>query len=93
MNFGEKKINESVFYKNKKPFKIDDIDVDKISYGTKKSIKYFISYNDNDVIRPLCIMIPQMIGYLKCFDSNKIMSFNVTDKKAVRKLYQSMGKS
>ena len=34
-----------------------------------------------------------MIGYLKCFDSNKIMSFNVTDKKAVRKLYQSMGKS
>ena len=47
---------------------IDDIDVNKIliskkeSYGTKNSFKYFIGYNDNDVIRPLCIRLPQMTG-------------------------------
>ena len=29
MNFGDKKINKSSFYKNKKLFKIDDIDAGK----------------------------------------------------------------
>ena len=28
----------------------------------KNSLQYFIGYNDDDVIRPLCIKIPQMIG-------------------------------
>ena len=28
------------------------------------SIKYFIGYSDDDVIRPLCIKLPQMIGYV-----------------------------
>ena len=52
------------FYKNKKVTKIDDIDINKIlvckeePYGTKNSFKYFIGYNDNDVIRPLCIKLP-----------------------------------
>ena len=31
-------------------------------YGTNKSIKYFIGCNDDDVIRPLCIKLPQLIG-------------------------------
>ena len=41
INFEDKKINKSNFYKNKKIFKIDDIDINKIlaskkeSYGTK----------------------------------------------------------
>ena len=66
INFDDKKINKSNFYKNKKLFKIDDIDVNKIlvskkePYGTKKSIKSLIGYDDN-VIRPLCIKLPQMI--------------------------------
>ena len=40
----------------KKVAKIDDVDVNKIlvskeePYGTKNSPKYFIKYNDNDVI-------------------------------------------
>ena len=55
--------------KNKKAFKIDDVDVNKISvskkepYDTKNALKYFIGYNDNDVIRPLCSRLPQMTGY------------------------------
>ena len=61
---------KKVTYKNKKLTKIDDIDANKILvskeelYGTKNSFKYFIGYNDNedDVIRPLCIKLPQMTG-------------------------------
>ena len=58
-NFNDKKIKTSDFYKDKKITKIEDIDANKIlvskkeAYGTKNSFKYFIGYNDNDVIRPL----------------------------------------
>ena len=34
-----------------------------------------------------------MVGYVKCFDSNKTMSFKVIDKKTVKKVHQNMGKS
>ena len=77
----DKKINKSNFYKNKKLFSIHDLDVNKIlvsekeSYVAKHALKYFIGYNDDDVIRPLRIKLPQMIGYVKHFDSNKTMSF------------------
>ena len=47
---------------------IDDIDADNIlvsrkePYVINKAIKCFIGYNDDDVIRPLCIILPQMIS-------------------------------
>ena len=53
---------------------IDDVDVIKIlvskkePYGTKNALKYFIGYNDNDAIRPLCVRLPQMI--VKKFNEN-----------------------
>ena len=92
--FNDKNINKNNFYKNKRLFKIDEIDVNKIkrSYSTKKSLRYFIGYND-DVIRPLCVKLPQMIGYVKHFDNNKIMSFKVTDDKLFKKYTKNMEKS
>ena len=71
INFDNKKIKRSNFYKNKKINDIGDIDVNNIlvskkePYGTKNSLKYFIGYNDNDIIRPLCIRLPQMTGYAR----------------------------
>ena len=49
------------------------------------SIKYFTGYDDDVVNRPLWIMLPQMIGYVKCFGSNKTISFKVSDKKNCQK--------
>ena len=57
----------------------------KESYGARNSLKYFIGYNDDDVIRPLCIKLSQMIGYVKYFNSNKTMSFKVGDNKLLKK--------
>ena len=57
----DKNINKSNFYKNKKLFSIFDIEVDKIliskkePYSKKRSFKYFLGYNDDGVIRHLCI--------------------------------------
>ena len=86
ITFDDEKINKSNVYRNKKEFIIDDIDVNKIliskkePHGKKSSLKYFIEYSDNDVIRPLSIKLPQMIGYVKHFDSNMTMSLKVIDK-------------
>ena len=98
INFDNKNIKKSYFYKNKKLFKIEDIDINKIfvskkeSYGTKNAIKYFIGYIDNNEIKPICIRLPQMIGYVKYFDDNKVMSFKVTDKKLLNKYNKKWGK-
>ena len=76
INFDDKKIKRSEFYKNKKVTRIDDIDVNKIlvskkePYGTENSFKYFVEYNDNDVIRPLRVRLPQITGYARRFDEN-----------------------
>ena len=84
--FDDQNINKSNFYESKILFNIDEIDVNKMlvskkePYGKKSSFKHFIRYNDGDVIRSLCIKLSQMIGHIKCFDSNKTMSFKVIGK-------------
>ena len=60
INFDNKNIKKSDFHnKNKKIFNINDIDANKVlvskkeQYGKYISFKYFIRYNDHDVIRAL----------------------------------------
>ena len=90
VNFDHKKIKKSELYKNKKVTEIDKIAVNKIlvskeePYGTKNSFKYFIGYNDN-VIRAICIKLPQMTGYVKKFKYNLTMSFKISDKELLKK--------
>ena len=90
ISFDDKKIKKSDFCKNKKIFQIDDIDVNKIlvskkePYGKKNALKYFIGYNDNDVIRPLCLRLPQMTGYAKKFNENVTMSFRANNKQLLK---------
>ena len=71
---------------------MSDIDANEIViskevvYGTKNSLKYFIGYIDEDnVIRPLLLKLPQMIGYLKKFDDSMTMSLKVDDSKLSKK--------
>ena len=69
---------------------IDDVDLTKIlvpkkeSYVTKNVLEYFIGYNDNDVIRPLCVRLPQMTGYAKKFNENATMSFRANNKQFLK---------
>ena len=92
VNFGEQKMLKGNFWKSKNVIKIDDIDVNKVlvskeePYGSKKF--YFIRYNDNDVIRPLCVKLPQMVEYVKSFESNTTMFFRITDKQLLKKYDQ-----
>ena len=88
--FNDKKVQKSEFYENKKVFQIDDADINKIlvskrePYGTKNALKYFIGYNYNDVIRPLCVRLLQMTGYAKKFNENVTMCFRVNNKQLLK---------
>ena len=90
INFDDKKFRKSTFYKNKRIYSTDNIDVNNIlvskkePYGNKFSVKYFIGYNDNDIIRPLCVKLPQMTGYCRKFDENATMSFVVKNKQLLK---------
>ena len=85
INFDDKKIRKSEFYKNKKVFQNDDVDVNKILvskkelYDTKNALRYFIGYNDNDVIR-----LQEMTGYARKFNENTTMSFRVNNKQLLK---------
>ena len=84
INFDDK-IKKSEFYKNKKVFQINDTDVNKIlvskkePYGTQNAFKYFIGYDDNDFIRPLCVRLSQMTDYARKFDESATMSFRANN--------------
>ena len=95
INFDVKKNKKSDFYKKiKKIFNIDDIDVNKIlvfkkePYGKNNSLIDFIGYNDNDVVRPICLKLSKMTGYINEFNENKntiIVSLRVNDEQPFKK--------
>ena len=71
INFDDKKLRKSTFYKKKTINNIEDIDVNNIlvskkePYGNKNSLKDFTGYNDNDIIRPLCVKYNFEVVFLK----------------------------
>ena len=51
-----------------------------------KGFKYFIGCKDDNIIRPLCIIIPQMSGYIKYFDNGgKNKTFMIEDDSVLAK--------
>ena len=82
----QKKFKKATFIKTKTKNNIEDNDANNIlfskkePYGIKNSFKYFIGYNDNDIMRPLCIKLPEMTRYVRKFNENSTTSFRVKDK-------------
>ena len=45
-----------------------------------KVFKYFIGYLKDEIMKPLCINLPQMSGYIKYFENgSKNVSFFIKD--------------
>ena len=87
IKFGDKEVNEKEFYSSKQAISLDSVDLDKIVVSSKWKIsettcKYLCGYLNNDTIQPLCVILPQMNGYIKYFDNGgKNMSFATDDEK------------
>ena len=95
IKFGETEVNKKDFYLSKSAILLDDVDVSKIIVSNKWKInditsKFFIGYISNNNIKPLCIILPQMSGFIKYFEDNsKNMSF-VTDDANVYEKYSEV---
>ena len=77
-------LNKKKFHRSKEPIDLLSVDLDQIVVSDKfkhnnEGFKYFIGYQDG-IVRPLCIILPQMSGYIKYFENgSKNMSFLIKD--------------
>lgn len=64
-------VKKCVIYNSKCPADIDEVDikniVTKVSDG-RKGFKFFISNKNDDKVKPLCIILPKISGYVECLD-------------------------
>ena len=86
IKFGDVNVDKKEFYSSKHILFLNDVDLDKIVVSGKWKIndttcKYYVGYNSSELIRPLCVIMPQMTGYVKYFDDGgKNMSFASDDE-------------
>ena len=50
---------------------LDSVITDKITdkFRHSEGFKYFIGYQEDEIVKPLCIILPQMNGYIKYFEN------------------------
>ena len=85
MKFNNIILNKKEFHKPKESVDLLSVDTDQIVVSHKFKLsddvfKYFIGYREGEIVKPLCIILPQMSGYIKCFENvSKNMSFLIKD--------------
>ena len=68
---------------------VDQIVVSDKFKHNNEGFKYFISYLEGEIVKPLCIILPQMSGYIIYFENGgKNMSFLIKDDKVLEKYEQ-----
>ena len=91
IKFGDKEVDKKTFYSSKEAILLDSVDLSKIVVSSKWKLndttyKYFCGYLNNDVIKPLSVILPQMNGCVKYFDDGrKNVSFVTDDEKVYEK--------
>ena len=63
-------LSKKKIHKSKEPIDLLSVDLDQIVVSYKfthngKGFKYFIGYQKGEIVKPLCIILPQMSGYIK----------------------------
>ena len=74
LKFNNIKLNKKEFHKSKEPVDLLSVDLDQIVVSNKfkhndKGFKHFIGYLKGEIIKPLCIILPQMSRYIKHFEN------------------------
>ena len=81
LKFNNITLNKKEFHKSKEPIGLLSVNVYQIVTSDKfkhnnEGFKYFIGYLEGGIVKPLCIILPQMSGYIKYFENgSKNMSF------------------
>ena len=74
ITFGDKEVDKKKLYSSKEAILLDSVDLSKIVVSSRCKLndttyKYFCGYLNNHVIKPLCVILPQMSRYIKYFDN------------------------
>ena len=91
LRFNNIKFNKKEFHKSKQVIDLNLINVDQIVVSDRfrhndEGFKYFIGYQEDGIVKPLCIILPQMNGYIKYFENGgKNMSFMIKDNNVLNK--------
>ena len=86
LKFNNIKLDKKEFHKSKEPIDLFSVVLDQIVVSDRfkhndEGFKYFIGYQKGEIIKPLCIILPQMNGCIKYFENGgKNMSFMINDK-------------
>ena len=85
--FNDVEVSKKDFYDAKKAIPLNLVDINNIIISNRvknnnETSKYFTSFmRDIDVISPLCVVLPQMRGYIKYFENGgKNLSFKIEDE-------------
>ena len=68
------RVYKKQFHKSKQPIDLMSVKVDQIVVSDKfkhgdEGFKYFIGYQEGEIVKSLCIILPQMSGYIKYFET------------------------
>ena len=86
LKFNNIRLNKKEFHKSKQPVDLMSVNVDQILVSNRfkhnsERFKYFIGYHKGKIVKPLCIILHQMSGYIKYFEKwGKNMSFLIKDE-------------
>ena len=84
LKFNNIRLNKKEFHKSKEPIELMSVIIDQIVISDEfkhnnEGFKYFIGYQEGQIVKPLSIILPQMCGYIKYFENGgKNMSFLLT---------------
>ena len=75
LKFGEIKLYKKVFHRSKQPIYLNQIEISKIAISDElkllDGVKNFIGYKNGETLKPLCIILPQMSGFIEYFERRK----------------------
>ena len=68
------RLDKKEYHKSKQPINVDLVKVDQIVMFDKfkhidDGFKFYIGYKEGEIVKPLCLILPQMSGYIKYFES------------------------
>ena len=76
LKFANIRLNKKEHHKSKQPIDLDLVNADQIVVSDKfkhseDGFKYFVGYKEGEIVKPLCIILPQMSGYIKYFENGR----------------------
>ena len=98
LKFDNIRVNKKEFLKSKQPIDVNLVNLDQIVVTDKfkhsdDGFKYFIGYKKSEIVKPLCIILPQMSGFIKYFeDGGGNMSFMIKNDGVLDKYDEIWGK-